>query len=612
MEFIKTNFLRLTDVSLSGCINPYSGKPFKTDDILGTIPFFDEVGFDSLEISGPETFYPVIKYLGENPFKRVERIKKYLKKTPSMMKISGIHLTGKNRCSNYIIEEFIKKSCDCGIDIFKLYDPLNLFSNMDCAINQIEKSKAELRGCLLIQDDFLEKDIKDLLNKALDFQKNGASSLCIEDSEGFVHPDKVFEIVKRVKKKVKIPVHFSAKNNGGLASISSFNAFESGAYSVETALSSFASPMDYSFPEFFWSMFEKKWKKFNIKTESLIDIKNTMDKLVHEKNRYSGDSLLPFSDPELVYYKVTKSVKNSLEDELKELGFEDKKKEALDLVNQIKKDLGSFPFVNPFDSMVVTQAVNNLIFDDDVNSYKIVSDQVKAHCLDVNGRLPEIVVKNFPKPLKKIRSIKKFDCVFSEEINFFENGINLSSEKIIELILPDIKNKKYDLDKYPEKTSNLQKFNVFINNNLYEVEVDIDDEFFNPVIYKKEAEVPKPQTKAFVEQDKEVETIEQEQKRKQEIKKEPVKEVEKSGPEKKDKILEGHEICNILAPMPGTVFSIEKQENEEVKPGDPLIVIEAMKMENPILSQKKGVVQNIFFKKGDTVSKNDLLMTLSF
>lgn len=587
MDFIKNNFLRLTDVSLSRCINPYLGKPFKTDDILGVISFFDEAGFDSIEIGGPKTFYPVIEYLGENPFERIERIKKHLKKTPSMMKMSGIHLTGKNRCSDYIIEEFIKKSCDSGIDIFKLYDPLNLFSNMDCAINQIKKSGAELRGCLLIHHEFLEKDIKEFLNKALDFQKNGASSLLIEDPEGFVHPDKVFEIVKRVKKKVKIPVHFSAKNNGGTAFLSYINAFEAGAYSVETALSSFSLPMDYPFPEFFLSIFDKTGKKPQLQTESLIDIKRTMDKSVHEKTRYSGDLLPCFSDPELSYYKITNSVKNNLETELKELGFEDKRKDALNLVNCIKKDLGSFPFIYPFDSMVVTQAVNNLVFDNEAESYKIVSDQVKAHCLDLNGKLSDSAVKNLPKPLKKIRSVKKFDCVFSEEKSFFGNGINLSSQKLVEFIFPDIKNKKFDMDKYPEKTSNLKKFNVFINKNFYEVEVDIDDDLSSPVIQKKETDDLSIQTESFPE---------------------PEKEIKKTNPEKKDNTLGNHELYNVRAPMPGTVFTIEKQENEEVKASETLLVMEAMKMENPILSQKKGVVKKIFFKKGDSVSKNDLLM----
>ncbi|MDY0362020.1 MAG: biotin/lipoyl-containing protein [Desulforegulaceae bacterium] len=589
MDFIKNNFLRLTDVSLSRCINPYLGKPFKTDDILGVISFFDEAGFDSIEIGGPKTFYPVIEYLGENPFERIERIKKHLKKTPSMMKMSGIHLTGKNRCSDYIIEEFIKKSCDSGIDIFKLYDPLNLFSNMDCAINQIKKSGAELRGCLLIHHEFLEKDIKEFLNKALDFQKNGASSLLIEDPEGFVHPDRVFEIVKRVKKKVKIPVHFSAKNNGGTAAISCLNAFEAGASSVETSLSSFSLPMDYPFPEFFLSLLERTGKKPHVKTEILIDIKRTMDKFIHEKHRYSGDLLPCFSDPELNFYKITKSVKNNLENELKELGFEDKRKDALNLVNQIKKDLGSFPFVFPFDLMAVTQAVNNLVFDNEFESYKIVSDQVKAHCLDLNGRLSETAVRNLPKPLKKIRSIKKFDCIFSEEKKMPGNGINLSSQKLVEFIFPDIKNKKFDQDKYPEKTSNLKKFNVFINKNFYEVEVDLDDDFSNPLIQKKEAEVSNIQTESFDETEKEI---------------------KKTEPEKNDKTLESQELYNVLAPMPGTVFSLFKHENEDVKPGETLIVMEAMKMENPILSQKNGVVKKIFFKKGDTVSKNDLLMTI--
>ncbi len=582
MDLIKNN-LRLTDVSLSGCINPYLGKPYKTEDILSTVSIFDKAGFDSMEICGPQTFYSIMEHCQEDPFERIKMLQKHMKKTPCMIKFSGIHLVGKSRCSKYIIEEFIKKAGCCGVDIFKIYDPLNIFSNMDDSINQLIKSNLKFRGCLIISENFPEKNIKDILNTALDFQKSGAESLCIEDPEGFVHPETVFEIIKKVRKRVKIPVHFSSKNNAGIAAFQCLKAFEAGAFSIETALSDFSCPSDYPYPEFFMSLFEKSRKKTNIKADMLIEIKSIIKKYIHEKMSYRGNLISEFSDPELLFYKITRTVKDDLEKELKEVNFEDKKEDALSLVNKVKNDLGSFPLVHPFDSMTVTQAVNNLLFDNESGQYQIVTDNVKAHCLDINGKLSADAVKKLPKPLKKIRNSKTFDCVFSGESESFEKTVNLSSNKLLEFIFPGFKNKGEGGIKsseiYPEKTSNLKKFNVFINNNFYEVEVDIDEELPEPAIVEKRTQIEKP---------------------------EPLKSVEKT--EVKDK---NEKIYYIKAPMPGTVFSIEKQEQEKVKSGETLLIMEAMKMENPILSEINGVVKKIFFGKGDTISKNDVLMEIA-
>lgn len=602
MDLINPNNLRLTDVSLSGCINPFTGKTYQTADILSTVSFFDEAGFDAMEICGPQTFGSIMADGLEDPFERIEMIQKHLKKTPSMVKFSGVHLVGKNRCPTYVIDAFIKKIASCGVDIVKIYDPLNRFSNMEDAIHQLIKLNMTFRGCLVVSEYVHEKTIKYILKTALSFQKSGAESLCIEDPEGFVHPDTIFDIIKKVRKKINIPVHFSTKNNGGIAAFQCLKAVEASASSIETALSDFSYPSDYPSPEVFISLFEKTRKKPTINVDSLIEIKRIMKKHVHEKMRYRGKSVPDVSDPELLFYKVTRAVKEGLEKELRDVHFEDKREAALRLVNKVKKDLGSIPFVYPFDAMTVTQAVNNLVFDNYVGEYQIVTDHVKAHCLDINGKLTNDTVKKLPKPLKKLRRAKTIDCVFSGEADNLEKTAHLSSKKLLECIVPGGRDNGEtginSPDIFPEKTSNLKTFNVVINDHFYEVKVDIDDALPEPAsaAQRIQFENPKPVTSGA----ESAEAIP-----------EAIKASDVENAEEKTEVKKTEETIHyIKAPMPGTVFSIEKQEQENVNPGDTLLVMEAMKMENAILSQIHGVVKKIFFGKGDTISKNDVLMEI--
>lgn len=586
---VKNNIkkLKINDVSLvEGCFSRFS-REMDIDDIIKILPFMDNAGFDLIEVGGFESFSCGFEEI--SPFEKIRTIKNYLMKTPLMMKISALHLVGRNRCKKEVLEEFIKRSVESGIDVFRVYDPLNNVESIKNVSSIIKKFSKKVQACICLDKDFHKEKISELAKK---IQALGADEILVYDPQGIAEPFEIGEIIEVLKNSVSLSIGFSTRNTFGTGDISSYFAVISGVDFIDSAVSACSGKNSFISCEGILNSF-KNHIKTEIKKEELIKISKTFNKDILLNYSNSKDieiSSLP--DLELSKRKIPLSVKLMLKKELIDVDSKDKLENGLDLICSIKSDLGDIPYIYPLDRILVTQTVNNLLFDDEAKQYKILSKHVKDHCAGFNGKTRK------PVSGKVLSLITKDDFENDKD----ENSLlleKLSDGDFLKLIFPENEKNSQKIIKSEKhvKTSNCRHFNVYINDNLYDVAVDINDpdikiaDLPTAVPVKKEADTP----------EKKVSQVE---------KKKPDTQVGKKAKQENKEPVPVSGSAEVSSPMPGTIAKVLKKQGDSIKKGESVLLLEAMKMENPIPSPCDGKIVDICFNQGDNVSKNDLLFKI--
>ena len=408
-----------------------------------------------------------------------------------------------------------------------------------------------------------------------------------------MHPENTFKIIKTLKEKIKLPVSFGTRNTMGFGDISSYEAACAGSDSIDCCVSVFSGKNSFISCESLACLLKNKKTDTSLNMEALVKAREIYLKFCSLNYADSLNTDLLYSpDPVLSDKNIPGRVRTMLKKELFDLNAEDSLEKGIGHIEKIQKDLGSIPFIYPLDKMMVTQAVNNLIFDEKEDEYKIISKHVKDHCLGKNGKTSEKISAKVISLAKKIESFEESSSEKKDHLS------RLNNRKFLELIFPD---KETSVSRASEalknkKTANCRKFNVYINNNFYEVEVDTDDpevrisDYAQPV-FCKTASSPKKQARPFLKKEK--------------------TEMENKPEQKEIAVSEKGEKFRVNSPMPGTIVKLLKNKGDIVEKNEAVLVLEAMKMENPILSPAKGKIESINFNTGETALKNDILFEIN-
>lgn len=376
-----------------------------TEEMLPALPMLDKIGYHSLEVWGGATFDACLRFLNEDPWERLRKIRAAAPKTKLQMLFRGQNILGYRHYADDIVEYFVQKSVANGIDIIRIFDALNDVRNLQTAINATKKEKGHVQAAISYTISPVHNN-EFFVKLAKEYENCGADSICIKDMAGLLTPYNAFELVSALKKAVKIPIQLHTHYTSGVASMTYLKAIEAGVDVVDCALSPLA--MGTSQPPTEPLVETLKGTKYDtgLDLDALTEVSDYF-KPLREKYLASGlmNTKVLGVDINTLKYQVPGGMLSNLVSQLKQQGKEDKFDDVLKEIPRVRKDLGYLPLVTPTSQIVGTQAVLNVIMGE---RYKMVSNETKGICRGEYGRTPVPIDEEFRK--KIIGNEKAITC----------------------------------------------------------------------------------------------------------------------------------------------------------------------------------------------------------
>ncbi len=368
----------------------------RTDEMLPAAKMLDDVGFYALEAWGGATFDSCLRYLDEDPWERLRALRKSIKNTKLQMLFRGQNILGYKHYADDVVDEFCRLSIKNGIDVIRIFDALNDVRNMKQAIDSTKKYGGTVEAALCYTTSKVHT-IDYFVDLAVKLESMGADIICIKDMANLLLPYTAYELVSRIKDKVKIPVHLHTHNTAGTGDMVNLKAIEAGCDIVDTALSPLGNGTSQPATESLVASLKGTEYDTGLDLEKLNKCTVYFRKVAE---RLTADGILNPKvlkvDVNALIYQVPGGMLSNLISQLKQQNASDRLTEVLEEVPRVRADLGYPPLVTPSSQIVGTQAVLNVLMGE---RYKSVTKETKGVLAGEYGKLP---VEPDPKIIKKI------------------------------------------------------------------------------------------------------------------------------------------------------------------------------------------------------------------
>ena len=365
-----------------------------TEEILPALSMMDKVGYHSIEAWGGATFDSCLRFLNEDPWERLRKIRQAAPNTKLQMLFRGQNILGYRHYADDVVEYFVQKSVANGIDIIRIFDALNDVRNLETAINATKKEGGHVQAAISYTISPVH-DIPFFVKLAKEYENRGADSICIKDMAGLLIPYEAEKLVTELKKEVKIPIQLHTHYTSGVASMTYLKAIEAGVDVVDCAISPMALGTSQPATETIVKTLEGTGFDTGLDLALLSDIADYF-KPLREKYLDSGlmNTKVLGVDINTLKYQVPGGMLSNLVSQLKQQGKEDKFDEVLREIPKVREDLGWLPLVTPTSQIVGTQAVLNVIMGE---RYKMISKETKGIVKGEYGRTPVPITEEFRK-----------------------------------------------------------------------------------------------------------------------------------------------------------------------------------------------------------------------
>lgn len=376
-----------------------------TEDILPIVEKLDDIGYHSLEAWGGATFDACLRFLNEDPWERLRKIKDKAKKTPIQMLFRGQNILGYRHYADDIVEYFVQKSIANGVDILRIFDALNDIRNLECAINACKKEKGHVQATLCYTTSEFHTNEK-FVELAKQLEGMGADSICIKDMAGLLRPYVTYDLVTKMKKAVKLPIQIHTHYTSGEASMVYLKAIEAGADVIDCAMSPLAMGTSQPATEPMVAALQGTEYDTGYDLDKLIEIRDYFQPL---REKYIDSGLMSTKvmgvNVNTLKYQVPGGMLSNLVSQLKQMNREDAYEEVLEEVPRVRADMGYPPLVTPSSQIVGTQAVLNVINGE---RYKMVSKETKGLVKGEYGKCPAEISPEIVK--KTIGDEERITC----------------------------------------------------------------------------------------------------------------------------------------------------------------------------------------------------------
>ena len=397
--------VKITETVLRDSHQSLVATRMTTEEMLPILAALDKIGYHSLEAWGGATFDSCLRFLNEDPWERLRKIRAEVKNTKLQMLFRGQNILGYRHYSDDVVEYFVQKSIANGIDILRIFDALNDARNLETAIKATQKEGGHVQAAISYTTGPVYT-LEYYTDYAKRLEDMGANSICIKDMAGLLKPYDAYDLVKALKETVKLPIQVHTHYTSGLASMTLLKSIEAGADIVDTAISPMALGTSQPPTEALVATLCGTEYDTGIKLEQLDEITKYFTP-IREKYLASGllDPKMLKVDVNALIYQVPGGMLSNLVSQLKQAGKSDKLTEVLEEVPRVRADAGYPPLVTPSSQIVGTQAVFNVIGGE---RYKMVTKEFKGLVEGQYGKTPVEIDPDFAK--KIIGDTPRIDC----------------------------------------------------------------------------------------------------------------------------------------------------------------------------------------------------------
>ena len=380
----------------------------------------DKAGYYSLECWGGATFDSCLRYLNEDPWERLRKIRKACPNTKLQMLLRGQNLLGYKHYPDDVVRMFVRKSVENGIDIIRIFDALNDFRNIKVAVDETKKCGAHASGTICYTISPIH-NLESYVKLAKELEEMGVDSICIKDMAGIMDPKDAYELVKAIKDNVKLPVVVHTHSTTGLGPMTLMRAVEAGADVIDTAISSFSGGTSQPPTETLAYVLKKEGYEVDLDTKVLKEI-NDFFKPIRNNDLQSGllNPVVMGTDTDALTYQIPGGMLSNLVAQLTAQNKLDKLDEVLAETPRVREDLGFPPLVTPMSQMVGVQATANVLAGE---RYKNISKEVKNYIKGEYGKAPGKVNEELQK--KVLGDEKPITCRYAD---LLEDGIPAARE----------------------------------------------------------------------------------------------------------------------------------------------------------------------------------------
>jgi pyruvate carboxylase subunit B len=547
----------------------------RTRDMLPIAEEMDKVGFFSLESWGGATFDTCIRYLNEDPWERLRELKELVKKTSLQMLLRGQNLVGYKHYPDDVVREFVEKSYENGVDVFRIFDALNDIRNMQQSIKVAKEQDAHVQGTISYTTSPYHTNEK-YVEFARELEALGCDSLAIKDMAGLISPHDTYELIKTLKEETDLLINLHCHCTSGMTPMSYYAACQAGVDLLDTAISPLSWGASQPPTESMVAALQDTPYDTGLDLKLLSMIKKYFEEI---RKKYSGilDPISERVDTDVLIYQIPGGMLSNLVSQLKEQNAMDRYQEVLEEMPRVRKELGYPPLVTPTSQIVGIQAVMNVLGGE---RYKNVSKEVKEYIKGFYGKPPapidpEIAHKIIgdENPITR----RPADLLEPELNKYREEGKKLGIIKKEEDVLtytlyPAVAPKflRGEVEEEPLKPANVEEQSNMALGLPTEYQVEVDGENFQVKVVPTGYMEIEPTQGAV------------------------------SGP------VEG----GVFSTMQGMILKLKVKTGDKVEEGDVVAVLEAMKMENDIHASESGQVKEIFVEEGDKVNSGDALMAI--
>jgi oxaloacetate decarboxylase alpha subunit len=581
-----SNKIGVTEVVLRDGHQSLLATRFRYKDMETSLKQLDQVGFWSVESWGGAIFDSCIRYLGEDPWKRIKKIKSMMPNTPQQMLLRGQNLLGYKHYADDVVKKFVECSKTNGVDVFRVFDALNDPRNIYQAMQSVIEVEGHAQGTISYTTSPVHT-IDSWVDLAKIIQDMGAHSLAIKDMAGLLKPYVAFELVSKLKESMEIPIHLHCHATTGMSVATGIKAIEAGLDNIDTSISSMSMTYGHSPTETIISILDGTNRDTGLDLDKLIPVAEHFQ-LVRKKYK-SFEGSLRGVDARILASQVPGGMLTNLENQLKAQDSLNRFDEVIQEIPRVREDLGYIPLVTPTSQIVGTQAVINVLSD---ARYSTVTNEVKSLLKGEYGATPAPVSKDLQQ-----NSIGDSAVISCRPADLIADNYN----EIAEAFKAALIDKDLQIESSDE---NVLTYAMFPEIGLAFLEHQSDTDFFET----EPAEIIDQSDNAYlVSVDNKEYSVT--------VKRDNSIEINGSSAMSSDeKLSHAAQVGSgsiINAPLGGNIFKVITQEGESIDPDATVLILEAMKMETEIKSPKSGVVTKIFVKSGDSVKPGDPLFEIA-
>lgn len=651
------NPVKIMDLTLRDGHQSLFATRGRTEDMIPVADMMEKIGFWAVEVWGGATFDTMHRFLNEDPWERLRTMKRYFKKTPLSMLLRAQNLVGYRNYPDDVARAFVQRTAENGMDIFRTFDALNDFRNFETVVKEIKAAGKHFQGCVCytLTGPRIGGEIYNLdyyLKKAKELESMGADTICIKDMAGLLAPYDAYELIKSLKETVKPPIHLHSHFTSGMSPMTHLKAIEAGVDIIDTCMSPYAYRTSHAAIEPLVVTLYGTSRDTGFSVKALDEINQKLEKDILPKYKHLlDDSKVSIIDTNVLLHQTPGGMLSNLVNQLREMDALDRINEVYELLPKVRKDLGQVPLVTPTSQIVGIQTVNNVLFDDENDKYKMTTQQVKDICYGLYGKTPapinpevqKKVLKGYPRgeepitvrpaeilepELEKARAeigdlaadlddvlIYALYPVTGRKFLSYKYGLEeppasmkpktLAQAKEEDALVRKARAGEVVAKKKPEDLEGFRNFTVVVDDEQFEVSVEDK----NPPVFAQVAPVAAQPQEAPQQQ---APSRSAGPARVQPAPAPRPAAAPKAAPEKTVSQPGAAAVAPtggtpVKAPMPGTVIRFQKKVGDTVSEGDTVVILEAMKMENSLTATASGTMKNIFFKEGDSVAKNDVI-----